>query len=236
MLTQTPAQLRASVRSFANVGGTTGTLRHPDTEIDDAVLRAIGSFYRKITVAQPDQLALSSNTITTTDGGSVNPLPSDFSSLLSVDITVNGTKTWMTNYENAERPTLTDPSASYTGIPLFYRLRGAQFIEFLPVPKAGYVITLWYIPDAQQPTGGQAFDTLGRLDDYLIAYASRIVATKDKNWDLVGECRQVCGELEAEIAFLARSRDRNSPGRITDTFLAATNRWGRMRRGRRGYS
>lgn len=228
-LTQTPAQLRASVRSFANVGGVTGLLRHPDAEIDDAVLRGIGSFYRKLTVAQPDQIALASKTITTSDGVSVNPLPSDFYSLISVDLTAQGVKTWLTSYENSERPSLTDPSSSFNGIPKFYRLRGAQFIELLPVPKAGYVVTLWYVPDAQQPTAGQAFDTLGRLDDYIIAYASRLVATKDKNFDLVTECRQVCGELESEIAFLSRSRDRNSPGRIVDTYT--TNRWGRRSRG-----
>ena len=224
-LNQSLAQLRTSVRSFANVGGATALLRHPDAEISDYVLRAIGSLYRHLTEAVADQLFLASTTITTVSGQTTYSLPSDFDSLISADLTAYGVKVWLTSYENNERPALTDPSLANNGVPTCYRLRGGTIIELLPAPGAGYTVTLWYVPDAQQPAEGQVFDTISRLDDYIVAYAARLVATKDKNWDLVNECRTVCKELEAEIAFISRSRDRNSPSRITDQYVV--DRWGR---------
>jgi hypothetical protein len=231
-LNQSLAQLRASVRKFANVQGTTATLRHPDADINDYVLRAIGSLYRRLTEAVPDQRYLDSATITTSSGISTYSLPAGFASLISIDMTALGMKVWLNAYEMPERPGLTDPATTFTGVPYSYRLRQSN-IEYLPVPGGAYTSTLWYVPDAQQPVEGQSFDTISRLDDYLVAYASRIVATKDKNWDLVGECRNVCGELDADITALGRNRDQNSPGRITDVY--AFNRYGRRSWGPRRF-
>jgi len=223
-LNQTLEQLVASTRKFANVQGATALLRHPVADVNDYVYRALGSLHRKLTEAQPDQRYLSSETISTAAATSLYTLPVDFEHLISIDMTANGVKVWLQSYENAERPMLTDPSGSYNGIPTFYRLR-ANYIELLPVPHGAYVATLWYKPNAQQPTTGQTFDTISRLDDYIVAYAARIVATKDKQWDLVAECRNVCKELEEEISVIGRTRDANSPGRVTDVSLS--NRWGR---------
>jgi len=232
-LNQSLAQLRASVRKFANVQGTTAALRHPDADINDYILRAIGSLYRRLTEAVPDQRYLSTTTITMSSGVSTYSLPSDFSSLISVDMTALGMKVWLNAYEMPERPGLTDPATTFTGVPYGYRLRGQSNIEYLPVPSSNYTSTLWYVPDAQQPVEGQDYDTISRLDDYLVAYASRIIATKDKSWDLVGECRNVCTELAEDIANIGRSRDQNSPARITDVY--AYNRYGRRSWGPRRF-
>lgn len=230
-LNQTLAQLRASTRKFANVQGATALARHPDVDVNDYVLRALGSLYRKLTESQPDQRYLAYSTVTMVNGTSLYSLPSNFFHLISVDLSALGVKVWLTSFEPNERPRLTDASEPYTGVPLFYRLEGSN-IEFLPTPRDAYTSTLWYIPDAPQPSEGQAFDTIARLDDYVVAYASRIIATKDKQWDLVNECRTVCGELEGEIAVIGRSRDVNSPGRVLDVYQA--DRWGRRLRGGRG--
>lgn len=229
-LNQTLAQLRTSTRSFANQKGTTALLRHPDTDVNDYILRALGSLHRKLTGAQADQRFLATTTITMVNGTSTYTLPPDFDHLISIDLSALGVKVWLTSYEMNERPMLTDPTEGYTGVPFTYRLRASN-IEYLPTPKDAYVSTLWYVPNAQQPTEGQAFDTISRLDDYIVAYAARIIATKDKAWDLVAECRTVCLELEDEIAVISRSRDKSSPGRILDVYQG--NRWGRRLRGPR---
>lgn len=232
-LNQTLEQLVASTRKFANAQGSTALLRHPVADCNDYVCRAIGSLHRKLTEAQPDQRYLASTIVTTAAGTSLYTLPADFEHLISVDFTANGVKVWMQSYENAERALLSDPSETYNGIPTFYRLR-ASYIEYLPTPQGVYSSTLWYKPNAQQPTTGQTFDTISRLDDYIVAYAARIIATKDKQWDLVQECRNVCAELDAEISVIGRSRDANAPGRITDVTLS--NRWGRRLGASRRYS
>lgn len=229
-LNVTQAELRASVRKFANVQGTTAALRHPDADINDYINRALGSLHRRLTSAVPDQRYLASATITTTAGASTEPLPSDFVHLISAELQASGYRYWLQAYEMHERPVLADENApgASNGIPLAYRLRGDN-IDFLPVPGDEYDILLWYVPSVPQlDADADTFDTISRLDDYIIAYAAKPVAVKDKNWDLVAECRATLAELAGEVDALARNRDRNSPPRVIDQYAA--DRWGRQRR------
>lgn len=223
--TQSLLQIRNNVRKLADVEGTTALVRHPDADINDYINRGIGAFHRILTQAAPDERVLASSTISTTSGTSVYALPSDFDHLVSFDLTANGAKVWLVAYELNERPLLTNTTISFSGIPFTYRLRGSN-VELLPTPASTYTGTLWYVTAPTQLSGdGSAWDTINRLDDYLIAYAAKLVATKDKSWDLVGECRTTLGELDTEIRILARSRDKNSPPRVVDEML--TNRFGR---------
>lgn len=231
-LTQTQAQMRAALRKFCNVQGATALLRHPDADCNDNLNRGLARLRYLLSQSVPDQRFLGTFAITTAKGVSTYPINADFSSLISVDLTAAGRKVWLESYEMHERPDLTTPDVSYAGIPFCYRLRGGN-IEFLPVPGAAYPATLWYVNDATQlASDPETIDTVNRLDDYVIAYAARFIATKDKNWDLLGECKALMGELEGEIQFLGRSRDQNSSSRIVDVYRA--DRWGRTH-WRRGY-
>lgn len=223
-LTQSLSQMNANVRKLADIEGTNALVRHPDADVNEYVNRGLGALYRLLMQAMSDQRYLSSTTITTASGTTVYALPADFESLISIDLTANGTKAWLISYEMHERAALTDPSAAYTAIPFTYRLRGGN-IEYLPTPGGAYTSTLWYVPSAPQLTGAQTFDTISRLDEYVIAYAAKLVGTKDKNWDLVGECRTTLGELTADVLAAGRARDKNSPSRVVDETFA--NRWGR---------
>lgn len=227
-LNRSLAQMRDGARKFANVQGTTALQRHPDADVNDYVNRGLGSLYRKLTEAVPDQRFLATTTVTTTAGTSTYALPSDFDHLISIDLTASGVRSWLIAYEMHERPALVDPSATYTGIPFCYRLRGAN-LELLPVPGDDYTSVLWYVPAASQLTSdAQVFDTVSRLDDYVIAYAARLIAVKDKAWDLVAACKDVEMGMAEEIGFLARSRDKNSPSRIVDE--SQYDRFGRRAR------
>src|SRR4051812_603462 len=203
--------MRANVRRFTNTGGVTALARHPDSDIDEYLDRALGATHRILTGALPDQRILSSATVTTSNGVALSPLEADFDHLISVDLSANGVKAWLIGYEMHERAMLTDPSATYTGIPFTYRLRGSN-IEFLPTPSGIYVATLWYVPNATQfASDVQLYDTISRLDDYIIAYASRFVAVRDSNAQLQATCDQMIGEFREELERAARSRDKNSP-------------------------
>lgn len=224
-LTQTLSQIRANVQKFANVQGASALVRHPTADLNDYINRGIGALYRILTGVVPDQRYLASSPVTTSSGTSTYALPADFDHLVSVDLTANGTKVWLEAYEMNERPALTDPATSYTGIPYTYRLRGSN-IELLPTATAAYTGTLWYVPTAPQlASDGATFDTISRLDDFIIYYAARLVAIRDKNWDLVGQCKSLLDEIRSEVETVARSRDKNSPSRPVDETLA--NRWGR---------
>lgn len=219
-------EIRDGVRRFSNTQGTTALLRHPDVEVNDYVNRALGSLYRKLTTTLPDQRYLSSTTITTVDGQATYALGVNFDSIISIDIQAEGRRYWLQGYEMPERPLLTDSSAPTQGVPYSYRLRGSN-IELLPVAQDAYTVTVWYVPTTTQLASDSAtFDTISRLDDYLIAYASRLVAIKDKNWELAAACKDMLVELDGEIAALARNVDRNSPPRIVDQYQGV-DRWGR---------
>lgn len=234
-LNQTQTQLLASVRKFTNTQGTTPFLRHPDVDLKDYINRALGALHRRLTTALPDQRFLSSSTISIVSDDQLYDLPSTFDALISAELVKtsgsadSGPRYWLQAYEMHERPTLADANSPLaTGMPLAYRLRGTT-IEFLPVPDGTYSCLLWFVPTvAQLSSGSDTYDTISRLDEFIIAYASRPIAIKDKNWDLVSACKSIMEELSTEIESLARSRDRNSPPRIVDTYQS--DRWGRQRR------
>lgn len=227
-LNQTQQEMRNNVRKFANVQGTTALLRHPDADLNDYINRALGSLHRKLTTAMSDQRFLASTTVTTSSGTTTYSLPALFEHLISAELTVDGRRHWLQGYEMHERAPLISPDQPTNGIPFTYRLRGSN-IEILPTPADAYDVLLWYVPAPTQLTGNsQTYDTISRLDDYVVAYASRPIAIKDKNWDLVAACKQIIDELTGEIEVLSRNRDRNSPPRIVDVY--ATDRWGRQRR------
>lgn len=233
-LNRTQQEMRDGMRKFANVQGTTALLRHPDADCNDYLNRALGSLHRKLTTALPDQRILGSTTVTTSDGVTTYSLPAGFDFLISAELNADGHRSWLLGYEMSERATLASSDLPSDGIPFAYRLRGGN-IELLPAPGDGHTVLLWYVPAASQLTAnGQAYDTISRLDDYLIAYGARLIAIKDKQWDLVSAAKQIIDELDEEISALARNRDRNSPPRIVDQYL--TDRWGRTPgyRNRRG--
>lgn len=228
MLTKELQEIRESVRKFANVQGTTALLRHPDADLNDYINRALGSLHRKLTTALPDQRFLDSASFSTSENVSTYGLSNLFDHLISVELVADGSRRWLLAYEMHERALLASPDQPTEGIPFSYRLRGSN-IDLLPTPKAAYTVLYWYVPRATQLTGdAQTFDTISRLDDYIVAYAARFIAVKDKNADLIAFCKDIMLELEGEIGVLARNRDRNSPSRITDVYLA--DRWGRQRR------
>lgn len=226
-LTQTLLQLRTNVRRMADVAGTTALQRHPDADLSDYVNRGIAALRRELDVAIPDQRFLTSDTVTTVVGTTSYALESDFTFLVSVDILANGTKTWLLPFEMHERASLTTPDSATSGIPFTYRLRGAN-LELLPAPQGVYTVTVWYVAaPTTLSADGDTFDTITRLDDYVIAYAAKLVAMKDKNWDLAQACDGIMDRMRDDVQFIARSRDRNAPSRIVDESLA--DRWGRYR-------
>src|SRR5687767_4008979 len=144
-LSQTQNQILENVRQFANAKGTTALLRHPNANVYDYINRAFGSLHRKLTEAGLGDRFISSTTVSVTSGTATYALPATFDRLLSLDMNANGSKYWLSKYEMNERPGLTDPSSTYTGVPLTYRLRGSN-IEYLPTPGGSYTGTLWYVP------------------------------------------------------------------------------------------
>ena len=227
-LTQTRTQIRANVRRISDTGGTNALVRHPDADLNEYIDLALGALHRALSEGIVDQRLLGSTTVSLTSGTTAYALPATFDHLISVDLTANGHKSWLSAYEMHERAALTSPDVTTTGVPTLYRLRGSN-IEYLPSPSGSYTSTLWYVPTPTQFTAdGDTFDTINRLDTFLFAYAARFIGVRDKNTTLVGLCDELIGEMREDIKTVSRNRDKNSPPRIVDE--SRSNRWGRRRR------
>jgi len=226
-LTQRRDEIRDNVRRTANVEGTSALVKHPNTDLNDYINRALGALERILTDAIPDQRLLSSQSISTVSGTSLYALGATFQSLISVSATANGHTSWLEAYEMHERPALTSADTTFTGIPFTYRLRGSN-IELLPTPAGVYTVTLWFQPATTQLTAdSDTYDTICRLDDYLVPYAARLVAIKAGDMKRMQICDALIKEYREEVQVVARKRDQNSPARIVDETRA--DRWGRRR-------
>lgn len=226
-LTRTNTLMIADVRKLADAQGTSASLRHPDTDITEYLNRAMGSFYRLLTLAIPDQRYVASDVIATVAGTSTYTLASDLDSVFSVDLSANGTKRWLKAWEPNEYASLTSPDVAYSGIPLMYRIQGSNVV-LLPAPTAVYTCTVWYLPTVDQhTTGTDTLDTINRLDDYITSFAAQLVAMKDKQWDLYDRLGARIAQLAGEVETQGRLRDRNSPARIVDERVS--DRCGRTR-------
>jgi hypothetical protein len=226
-LNRTIDQMVNAARRATNALGTSALQRHPDVDVFDYVNRGIAALDRILKVCDSGQRFLASTEIDTASGTELYDLPSDFMFLISLSGEVDGVMRWFTSYEHNERPLLSDQNAGWTGEPLYYRLRGAN-ISLLPVPAAEYTLTLWYAPTVGTLTTGQSYDTIARLDDFIVCYAAQLIAQKDSNWDLYDRMDAKLATMRGEIEALGRNRDANSPSRIIDSTMR--DRWGRMRR------
>lgn len=226
-LNRTIDQMVDATRKAANIQGTTALQRHPSADLFDYVNRGIAALDRILKVCDTGQRFLSSTSIATVDGTELYALPSDFMHLISLSGEVDGVMRWFTAYEHNERPALADTNAGWTGAPLYYRLRQGN-ISLLPTPHSVYTLTLWYSPNPSTLTTGETYDTIARFDDYIVTYAARLVAEKDKNWDHYDRLGARLTELRSDIEALGRNRDHASPARIID--VTQRDRFGRMRR------
>lgn len=217
-LNQTLAQLRANLRRFANIGGSTALIRHPNADLNEYINRGLASLHRRLMEVVPDQRWLATHTFPTVAGTTLYSLPAGFETLLSVEVLGDGRRTWIEAYNLNERAALTDDST--TGRPYTYRLRPAH-IDVLPTPDAAYDVAIYYVPNAvQMAIDADTFDTIARLDEYVIAFAARLVGVKDRAGDLLQIADAQMESIKADIASLARSKDKNSPSRVIDESFA----------------
>jgi hypothetical protein len=209
---------------MADAEGSDALARHPDADVNDAVNRGLAALYRTLVRTRGDQRYLSSQAISTVAGTTSYTLSTSAMHIISVEGTVNGSRIWFDAFQPEEYPLLSDTSAGWSGQPFRYALRGATDIVFLPVPQSVYTINVWFVPvPSTLASDSDTFDTIARLDDFIVAYAARELAMKDKAWELVAALKGKLEEMRADVEAIARQRDQNAPGRIIDEGLHGRN-------------
>lgn len=220
-LTRTREEFREAVRYSADAQGRTA--RHEDDDINNLISVGIAALFRKLTAGVPSQRYLATASIAMEEGVTAYPLPAEFRMLISAEVNGNSSRTWLDSFERTKRPALSDAQA---GRPCVYRLQGDN-VEVYPKPDSDvYMLDLWFVPSAPQPTQDASATQIDeRFDEYVVTHVVRELLFRDKDWDAYDRAGAKLQEMEAEILILGRSRDINSPPKITRT--RQYDRWGR---------
>ncbi len=228
-LTTTQALIREAVQRTADVVAFTD--RHTPASINHLINRGLGALSTLCRTTNPEFRPLGSTTIACNGADTFYPLPTDFRTLLSVEYTGDdGHKTWLNPYELHERARLVEPDlvngSTRAG---WYRVIGDN-IELLPLPPDGHSALLWYASTATQlAADADTFDTMDRLDSYVIWWAAREIAMERGDWIRHDKLSEKLISLEGDIRILARSIDLSAASRPVD-LAHANRRWGRWHR------
>lgn len=229
-LTTTLSVMADAVQRTADVVAFTD--KHPLTRIYDLINQGMGALSRLCRTTNPEFQPIASTTITTDGDNTLFELPANFRSLISVEYTADDRKSWLIPYEMHERADLTTPTVAASSVrPVRYRVMGSN-IEFLPLPPENQTALIWYATSVTQLStvpGSDSWDTMERLDTYVIWWAAREIAMEREAWERHDRLSAKLAELEGDIRILARSIDLSHPGRVVDQRRANRfyGRWSR---------
>jgi len=228
-LTRSLEQIRDSVRRAADVVAFTD--RHTDASVNDLINRGLGALSRVCRTVNPEWLPIASTTITADGVNTSFALPSNFRSLISVEYTGEGHKTFLIPFEMHERAALTDPDVTSSATrSRYYKVVGTN-LELLPRPPNAHTVLVWYATRATQLTSdSDTVDVMDRLDDFVIWWAAREIAMDRGDWERHDRLSAKIAEITAEVQILARSIDLSHPSRIVDK-AHADRYWRVSRRG-----
>lgn len=219
-LTTTLLLMRTAVRRAANVTAFTDV--HDDTSVNALINRGLGALSRICRSINPEFQPIASTTITTDGDNTSFALPAGFRSLISVEYTADEHKVWLEPYEMHERAALTDSTtASNSTRAECYRVIGSN-LELLPLPPEDHTALVWYATTVTQlANDASTFDTVERLDDYVIWYAAREIALERDDWERHDRLDAKMRAMVPEIQILARSIDLSAASRVVDQEAAS---------------
>lgn len=166
----------------------------------------------------------------TTDGGNFQySMPADFYKLMGVDCgqgNQGNARITLHKYDFIERNRYVYPSVTNTFFGVFnlrYRLLGSK-LNFIPVPSAGQVITVWYIPKLTQLLQDtDTADGISGWTEYIVVDAA-IKALEKEESDVSALMVRKQALLD-RIQSTAMNRDAGAPDTISPTRGSAGG-WG----------
>jgi hypothetical protein len=220
--TRTLAQLRSDVCDRADVtdGGSGG--RHTSARLNRYINQAIQRYVNLANqgggewFVKRSTVTGSASTTEDTAGWAPNQyiaMPSDFASLVGIDITVGSTTVPMMQFERVERDSFLDsPSwlaSNGTGQPVYYRLggtnqAGSKIAQVIPAADQAYTFEVWYIPAITDlSSDSDTFDGTAGYEEYVAIRAAVDCLINDGNTStaLYGALKMDLDEMEKEMRF-----------------------------------
>lgn len=149
-----------------------------DTEINGLMEEAYSVMYNKLVNANENYF-ISPYTLTLVAGTEDYNLPSDFFKLKGVDISRNGFKYAMNQVPWDSRSKY-QVTTSYQSTPIDYMFYGNK-LRFLPIPNAGFSVTLYYIPAAPvYVDDNTVIDGVSGFEKYIVYSVAATIRAKEE--------------------------------------------------------
>lgn len=220
--------LRTRVQRAADIEG--ATARFPNSELNDYINESLAELYDVIRSAYGEDYYRVTYTFQTSGNTASYNLPSDFLSLISVDVPLGGNlvltaRPYMENERNLYK---FFPFGAWTlHQPIWYRLTGAvdstgggsspQTISFIPTPTGNYTVNVNYVPTPTTLSAdGDTFDGVAGWEQYAVLDAAIKCATKNQQWDLAQWLQTQKTAMEERIRKMAPEHDGGQAERVQD--------------------
>lgn len=209
--------LRSRWRQRANLEGATSFIPAGTGEEDDMINESVAELYDVLRCCYGQDYYVKTFAITTTAVTDTYALPTDFLSLLGVDVAfgqniILTARPFMWNERNRYK---WYPGWVYSQ-PVFYRLQAGS-IKFIPAPQGGYAITLWYVPTPTPLVApSDTFDGIAGWEEYVVLDVAIKALTKDGDLETAGALLGQKAAMRARIEAAAGARDVGAPERVQD--------------------
>lgn len=218
--------LRTRVQRAADIEG--ATARFPDAELNDYINESLAELYDVIRSAWGEDYYRTTYSFQTGGNVASYDLPSDFLSLISVDVPLGGNlvltaRPYMENERNLYK---FFPFGAWTlHQPIWYRLTGAtgssgsgpQTISFIPTPTGAYNVNVNYVPvPTTLSADGDTFDGVAGWEQYAVLDAAIKCATKNQQWDLSQWLQGQKAAMVERIQKMAPEHDAGQADRVQD--------------------
>lgn len=214
-MARTATLLELRTRSYQRGGFESATDRFPAAEVNGLINESIADLYDQILRARGFDSFETASSFTTTAGTSIYTLGAPFYELLAVSIDAGSGAVPVERFMTKERPWLTSGSDG-CGNAFMYKLVGGN-LELLPTPAAVYTVEFRYVPAASLLTvDGDTFDGINGWEEWVVVDVARKMATKERDFELVGVLNADLQRLASRIRELAGARDRASNRRPVD--------------------
>lgn len=203
--------LRAEVRSRTDTENE--TTRFTVAEVDRYINSGIAQYHQELVIAGGQGFSVADTFFTTVPGTQYYALPADWLTIKKVWTTVDNEECVLDSYAEPETNGLIEP----TGYPqvMRYRIEGDN-ISLRPVPSAAnQVINVKYTTtstDLLAPADN--VDGFSGLEEYIICWAAKQIAIKQRDDLLVSLLDGQRGEVLRRLLALQRARNSDDPPRM----------------------
>lgn len=190
------------------------TDRVPTALIDRALNQAITETWQEIVRVGGQHKVTTTASANTSNGTRAYALASDFLWGLAVLATVDGVERELTGIDMLHSSDFTDSSGGL-GSPRYFQFVGDN-LEFVPTPDAAYAYRYRYVQGPTALSGASdPWDGIVGFEQHAVCLATKMIATRQKEWDLVNAMRADIAGHAARI-FDTLKRRNPFPPKVVD--------------------